>query len=219
MLNQPEPIISAFKANVPADFVEDVLGTIFDQYLAAYENCDALMDASERHDVLAAMRRAMIETAARNVAQRYPTAEIQTLLNQRKTSHFTLLKFGSVDLTFSKSGSPKALPRPALHRQNLFERAQASLFFREVAQPEDRLYGILIHGPARRKKRDDDTPVANPKFPSFARIVFPDHDGKILASIDLFRDYRLVVQRYIPPVEAVEIAEPKPLRIRKKKEE
>jgi len=219
MLNQAEPIIKAFKANVPADFVEDALGSVFEQYSAAYENCDSLMDASERHDVLAAMRRAMIETEIRNVARRYPTAVVQTLMNKRRTSHYTLLKFGAVDLTVAKSGSPLALPRPALLRTNLFEEAQASLFDREVAKPSDRLYGILIHGPARRKKRDEETPVANPKFPSFARIVFPDHDGNILANIDLFREYRLVVQRYLPPIEKIEIAEPKPLRIRKKKEE
>lgn len=214
MLNQAEPIIQAFKDNVPADFVPDVLKNIFEQYRDAYDTCESVMDATERHDALATMRRAMIETGVRGVARRFPTAEILTLRNQRKTSHFTLIKFGAVDLTFSKSGSPRALPRPAMHRQNLFEQAQASLFDREVAKPGDRLYGILTHGPARRKKRDDE--AFNPKFPSFARIVFPDHEGNILASIDLFRDYRLVVQQYIPPVEKVEIAAPKPLKIRKK---
>jgi hypothetical protein len=220
MLNQAEPIIATFKANIPADFVPDVFGTIFEQYAAAYETCDSLMDASERHDALAGIRRAMIETHIRNVARRYPTATVRTLVNPRRTSHFSLISFGVVDLTFSKSGSPKLLPRPALHRSNLFERAQASLFEHEIAKPGDRLYGILIHGPARRKKRDEeDVPLANPRFPSFARIVFPDHEGQILASIDLFRDYRLVVQQFIPPVEEVEVAEPRPLRIRKKENE
>ncbi|HEV7240466.1 MAG TPA: hypothetical protein VGQ36_14600 [Thermoanaerobaculia bacterium] len=220
MLNQAEPIIQAFRANIPADFIPDVFSTIFEQYEAAYDTCDSIMDATERHDVLATMRRGMIETAVRNVARRYPTAEVLALMNQRRTSHFSLIKFGPVDLTFSKSGSPKLLPRPAMHRTNLFEHAQASLFDNERAKPGDRLYGILIHGPARRKKRDqEDAPLANPKFPSFARIVFPDQEGKILASIDLFRDYRLVVHKYIPPVEPVEIAKPKPLRIKKKKED
>ncbi|MEA2238913.1 MAG: hypothetical protein QOC81_3637 [Thermoanaerobaculia bacterium] len=219
MLNQAEPIIRAFRANVPADFVTDVFGTVFEQYLAAYDTCDSMMDASERHDVLATMRRALIETEVRNVARRYPTAEVKTLLNSRKTSHFSLIKFGAVDLTFAKSGSPKLLPRPAIHRANLFERAQATLFDREVEKPGDRLYGILIHGPARRKKRDEDVAIANPKFPSFARIVFPDQEGQIITSIDLFRDYRLVVQQYLPPVEQVETADPKPLRFRKKKGE
>lgn len=79
MLDQPEPIIQAFKANVPSDFLPDALGTLFEQYNTAYETCDSLMDASERHDVLAAMRRAIIETEIRNVARRYPTAKVQAL--------------------------------------------------------------------------------------------------------------------------------------------
>lgn len=220
ILRQAEPIIQAFKANVPADFIPDVFATVFEQYKSAYETCDSLMDPSEKHDVLAALRRGMIETEVRNVARRYPSADVRALLNARRTSFFSMISFGIVDLTFSKSGSPKALPRPALHRSNLYEKAQASLFDREVAKPGDRLYAILIHGPARRKKRDEEVAaLANPLFPSFARIVFPDHDGKILTSIDLFSDYRLVVNRYIPPVEEVEHAEPKPLRFRKKKDE
>jgi hypothetical protein len=220
MLNHPEPIIRAFWANVPADFVPDALGMLFDQYRAAYETCDSLMDASERRDVLAAMRRAMIETEVRAVAGRYPTAKVQTLRNRRKTSHFSLVAFGAVDITVAKSGSPHRMPRPAAYRENFFESAQASLFDKEVAKPGDRIYAVLIHGPARRKRRkDEEVPLANPKFPTFARIVFPDKEGNILTSIDLFRDYRLVVQRYIPPVEQVEIAEPKPLRIRKKENE
>ncbi len=220
MLNQAEPIIRAFWASVPVDFVTDAFGALFDQYLAGYETCESMMDASERHDVLSAIRRALIETEIRNVGRRYhPTAEVQTLMNRRQTSHFSLIKFGAVDLTFAKSGSPKLLPRPAIHRMNLFERAQATLFDREVEKPGDRLYGILIHGHARRKKCDEDVAIANPKFPSFARIAFPDHDGKILANIDLFRDFRFVVQRYMPAVERVENADPKPLRIRKRKED
>jgi hypothetical protein len=220
MFNNPEPIIRAFWSHVPADFVPDALGMIFEQYRSAWDTCDSLMDASERRDVLASMRRALIETEIRGVARRYPTGKIQTLQNKRKTSHFSLITFGSVDLTVAKSGSPHLMPRPAAYRENFFESAQASLFDREIAKPGDRLYAVVIHGPARRKRRhEEEIPLANPKFPTFAKIVFPDKEGNILTSIDLFRDYRLVVQRYIPPVEQVETAEPKPLRIRKKENE
>jgi hypothetical protein len=216
MLKQAEPIIRAFKAHLPADYLPDTLATIFDSYRDARETCEGVMDRSEMRDVLSTMRRALIETNVRNVARQFPTAQVRVERNARKTSHFSIVSFGQVDITIAKSGSPYLLPRPALYRRNLFEDAQSQLFDLGCQRPSDRLYALLIHGPARRKRGVDGETGVSLIYPAFARIVFPDQEGAILTSIDLFTEYRQVVHQFIPPVETVETAEPKPLRIRKK---
>jgi hypothetical protein len=216
MLDQPDFIISAFWNSVPRRFAEDALSVIFQQYRVAYDTCESLMGSSERKDVIAAMRRGLIETALRDLGKKHD-AEVKTLLNRRRTSHYSLLSFGIVDTTASKSGSPLMMPRPAFYRRNIFKKSQATLFDMGTEREGDRLYALLVHGPARRPERDETrASAANPKFPSFARFIFPDQDGKVLTSIDLFKEFRSVVNLYMPPAENIETAEPKPLRIRKK---
>jgi len=214
MFDQPEPVIDAFRSNIPKDFLSDSLTCLFESYQDAFETCHGQLAETEVHDVVAAYRRALIETHIRVVAHRYQTITIRVEPNARKTSYFSLLSSGVVDLTLAKSGSSNCMPRRARYRSNLFERSQASLFAAERAKTGSRLYAVLLHGSWRRKQLTEETSPFI-KFPAFARMVFPDKDGQILTGIDLFRECRHVVVQFMPAVEQVETAMPTPLRKRK----
>jgi hypothetical protein len=215
MLDQPGPVRDAFLSNIPRDFLSDTLTCVFESYRDAFDMCHEHMDESEMFDMLASNRRAFIEKNLRSVAHRYPTVGVRIEQNIRGTSHFTIVTSGVVDFTVAKSGSSARMPRPAVYRLNLFAQSQASMFADDRAKPDSRLYGLLLHGPWRKKQLTSEN-VAFIKFPAFAVVVFPDHAAKILTAIDLFRECRHVVTRFMPPVEKVEVASPTPLRKRKK---
>jgi hypothetical protein len=216
MFDQPEPVIAAFRGDIPRDFLTDLLTALFESYRDAFDMCMGHMDHTEMLDVLAANRRALIETNLRAVGHRYSGITVQALQNPRKTSHFSLFSSGVLDLTVSKSGSSNCMPRHAVYRRNLFRLSQASLF--QDSGPnhsaEARLYALVLHGPWRRKQLTEEN-ASLIKYPAFARAVFPDSDGQILTGVDLFRECRSVVNHFIPPIEKVEIAKPAPIRKRK----
>ena len=164
-------------------------------------------------------RRAIFETNLKRVGQRFKPngAEATTEMNAKKTSRFSLVRFGAVYVTAARSNSYTNMPRAAKYRTNLFKSCQGSLFPIEAEQGNDdaSLYAILLHGaPAKKKRPEDPTNLA---FPSFAQIVFPDQTGKIIARIDLLTEVaecRDIVSEFIPPVETVTVAKPTRRRVR-----
>lgn len=176
------------------------------------------MAAPQTTDVLSVNRRAIFETNLKRTGRRFAHegAEATTEMNARNTSRFSLVRFGTVYVTASRSKSQSHMPRSAKYRTNLFESAQTWLFATEGEASDSSMYAILLHGaPAKKKHKDDETNLA---IPSFARVVFPDATGKIITGIDLFTEVaecRDVVHEFMPPVENTPNATPQPRRDRK----
>jgi len=225
MIDLPEAIRDAFLAAVPEEFLASVVLGLFQSYGAAFQMCIGHMDAPETIDALSVNRRAIFEGNFRTAARRHKlTASVE--MNPRMTSRFSLVQLGEIYITASRSKSMKQMPRLALYRKNYWKsKAQFVLF--EMAKetkgggdaPNDgALYAILLHGaPAKKKNKGDPTNLA---FPSFARVVFPDEHGKILAGINLFTEIaacKEVVNEYLPRVETVSPTAAPKLRPRKTK--
>jgi hypothetical protein len=223
MIDLPEVIRDTFLAAVPEEFLASVVRGLFQSYGAALQMCIGHMDAPETIDALSVNRRAVFEGNFRTAARRHDLAATVEV-NPRKTSRFSLVKLGEIYITASRSKSMKRMPRLARYRQNYWTKAQSALF--EIAKDatggearnDGALYAILLHGaPAKKKHKDDQTNLA---FPSFARIVFPDEHGKILAGINLFTEIdacKEVINEYLPRVETVSPVVAPGLRPRKTK--
>jgi hypothetical protein len=220
MYDVPEVIRQAFLAAVPSEFLASTVRALFQSYGSALQMCTGHMDAPETIDALSVNRRAIFEGNFRTAARRNSipaTVEV----NARKTSRFSLVRLGEIYLTASRSKSKARMPRAAVYRKNFWQSAQTALFAiakenAPDAQDDATLYAILLHGaPAKKKGKDD---LTNLGLPSFASIVFPDRDGKILTTIDLFTEVdacREVVNEYMPRVEIVSPTRAPGLRPRK----
>jgi hypothetical protein len=224
MVDLPDVIRRAFLAAVPPEFLASIVRALFQSYSAALEMCTGHMDAPETVDALSVNRRAIFEGNFRTAARRHSIpATIQ--MNPRKTSRFSLIQLGEIYITASRSKSMGRMPRAAAYRKNYWQSAQLALFAiakdsAQAAQDDATLYAILLHGaPAKKKHENDGT---NLGFPSFARVVFPDENGKILAGIDLFTEIaacRDVVNEFMPRIETVPTTQLPGLRPRKTRKE
>jgi hypothetical protein len=220
MVDLPEVIRQAFLATVPAEFLASVVRGLFQSYGSALQMCLGHMDAPETIDVLSVNRRAIFEGNFRTAARRH-SVPATVELNARKTSRYSLVRLGEIYITASRSKSMTRMPRASVFRKNYWQSAQLALFAFAKAgardpQSDGTLYAILLHGaPAKKKNKDDQT---NLGLPAFARVVFPDKDGKILTGIDLFTEVaacREVVNEYMPAVETVPATQTPGLRPRK----
>lgn len=105
---------------------------------------------------------------------------------QTETSHYSVYRIGSVDITVSAVGDKDDNPRPALLRQARLEQTQMALAFAraETADPDAQLCILFKHG----KDRVDSA------IPQFAMFEIRSPDGFVVWKHDLLRAQRRYVE-------------------------
>ena len=168
-----------FLAAYSDDFLQDVVRVLANCYRGAHAECRLQYPPAEAHDLYPIVRRAMVESQLREVAEGYAEISAPSKPNHAGTSYYRLLSSGNVFLTVNAVEHPNTKVRRAMFRETYAEVSQPNLFG-EPPEEGTTLYGILLHGPE----------VLNKTRPEFAHIAFPNKDcSDYVGRIDLFGQF------------------------------
>lgn len=198
---------------LPTELPAHLLRCVFVSWEEAWRDCEKY-DWPERLYEWPYRRRADVEQNVRALASRL-TFRDQIVASTEKTSNnsteYTKLVVGRLVLTISAARSPWRVVRHANFRQAYALEHNLDFFRPSKLEPEDPVYGVLIHGQTRGARRlgwqlfrEDPTNEAGLYVPSFCRIVVPSPDGKsYVGEFDLFREQPdvlmdLLTERNIP---------------------
>ena len=183
-----------FDSSFPIEVQEALIRCLFGAYKTTFEECARFPD-EEAHDLRPFHRWVQLRADLRGIADRFKGVAASA------EPYHTLLTAGHVKLTASSVTDPEDLVRPALYRHAYANESQLELFLQDSPPPDGAtLYVILKHGPD----------PAEPRQPSFAKIVFPTKDCQsYVHEIDLFARVKALVESLRIPQESS--AEPEPL--------
>ena len=172
------PYRQILQDSVPHDFVRESLRLLINTYRATWDTLGRKYPYEEAHDLFPHELRASFERDWRELAGKHPRVYGSVERNKTGGAFHTEVYSGPIVLTQCALDTPRQFSRlkKAIFRQTLAQDFQLNLLEpREDKAPWEKLYGVLVHGPAQAKS------------PGFACIGFPDPDcTKFLGLINLF---------------------------------
>jgi hypothetical protein len=173
-----QKIKALFFEYIPPELIEDLMRLTAAEYRTAYDECKMFYPLEEAHDLRPHVRRAKIESKAREIANSYSGISATVEPNINNTAYHTLIRSGPVLLTINHVNQPSEMVRSALFRDTLARDAQLSFLTPYKPPAADApLFAILRHGSSKR----------TPRRPDFMLVGFPDADcSYYVCEVDLF---------------------------------
>ncbi len=171
-----------FEEDVPQAFLEDWARLLSNCFKTARATVEQRYSPEMAHDVYPHVRRGLVEDGLFSLVQRYGGEASRMGNAAENCSHTEGIFNQRTLLTAHAVRNASDMARPAVFTARLQREAKQLRFsFMEdgkqkpAADLERGIYAQLLYGPEERKTG----------FPAFARIVFPDEHGGLVASIDL----------------------------------
>jgi len=147
MVSSPTDIDRIVDESLPPDFQRGLLELIYSSYEATELRLASEFDSPQVHDLRGHYRRAAIEKSLLELCSRFQQIQASSELNSTQNSYHVLVETPGLVLTVSAVETPHTMVRTALFRQT-YSYQMGFWDDGKIPNTTDRLYGIVLHGPA-----------------------------------------------------------------------
>lgn len=176
MAHPPVDPTTYFHSQVPDAPLRHIVKAIHLGHDTAWRYCQDNFPDHVRHDAIATIRRAHVETNVASVLKRYPDITVVSTANKKNNAYHNVITSGEVVMTVSAVPSVGDFPPEAAFRQEYAGQYAFDLFGPTVVPTNGRLFAVIIHGPPPFPETKEARALSRFDRAAFVQVGFPDKD-------------------------------------------